>query len=277
MTLYPKLSRIHLLFPAITLAGALLLCAPARAQQLNPANAASPVAAAAPEPLVLLASADSAATDLPDAPTPTLAPAADTDPQSVERTKPAPKYEKYINPDETTVRLSVHDKFLVSAKDMSAPLTFAGIIVSAGYTHLVNGQPNYGTDRGAFGQRLGAGAIRNTTQGFFQDAIFSSMLHMDPRYYIQGPHRSFGHRVVYATTRLFIAKTDSGRNTFNAPLFLGYAGASALTPLYYPQINRNFKDVSEGYAGSLGGAAIGYLFDEFSGQLLRAVHLGGRN
>ena len=143
---------------------------------------------------------------------------------------------------------------------------------AAGYEHLTNGEPNYGTNSTAFGKRVGAAAIRESSQGIFTDVILHPLLHDDPRYYAQGENSGFVHRTVYAVTRVFITRTDSGHATLNAPLLLGYAGASAMTPLYYPQINRNFKDTASNYGGSLGGAAIGFLFSEFSDSLLESLH-----
>ena len=99
---------------------------------------------------------------------------------------------------------------------------------------------------------------------------------MDPRYFQAGPDAGFVHRTLYAVTRVLVSKTDSGRSSVNAPLLLGYAATSAMTPLYYPQVNRNFKDVASGYGGSLGGAAIGFLFSEFSDSVLQSLHLEKR-
>ena len=78
---------------------------------------------------------------------------------------------------------------------------------------------------------------------------------------------------MYAVTRVLVGRTDGGHASVNAPLLLGYAATSAMTPLYYPQLNRNFKDVATGYGGSLGGAAVGFLFSEFSDDLLVSLHL----
>jgi hypothetical protein len=186
---------------------------------------------------------------------------------------PAPKYTKYIDSDESAQSITAHDKVIIGLRDLYSPLDFIAMIASAGYEQALNGAPNYGTDRGAFGARLGAAAIRETSQGLFTDSVFSPMLHMDPRYYIQGPDAGFVHRTLYAVTRVLVSKTDSGRNTINAPLLLGYAASTALSTAYYPQVNRNFRDAASEYGGSLGGAALGFFVSEFSGQFLRAIHM----
>ena len=147
------------------------------------------------------------------------------------------------------------------------------MIASAGYEQVVNGAPNYGTDRGAFGQRLGAAAIRESTQGLFTDTLFSPIYHTDPRYYVKGQGHSFINRTVYSVSRVLVTRTDGGHSTVNGALLTGYAASAALGYTYYPAINQNFRDTASAFGGSLGGAALGFFVSEFSDDALRAVHL----
>lgn len=187
----------------------------------------------------------------------------------------APIHMKYIPPGWAAQEpLPVRDKVLLGFRDLYNPLNFAAMFASAGYEQALNGQPNYGTDRGAFGERLGAAAIRETTQGVFTDSVFSPLLHEDPRYYIEGPQHGFLHRTLYAITRPLITRTDSGHNSVNGALLLGYAASSALSYAYYPQINKNFHDTAATFGGGIGGAALGFFVSEFSGDLSHMLHRG---
>ena len=248
--------------------------APATAE---PAPAETQMLAAVSAPSNLGASSSASADSLPNAPgaiddAPARAFVLEAD-QHAPHPDVAPKYAKYIAADEKAQPINAHDKVIIGLRDLYSPLNFVAMIASAGYEQALNGSPNYGTDRGAFGERLGAAGIRETSQGFFTDSIFSPALHMDPRYYVEGPQYGFVHRTVYAATRVLISKTDRGRHTINSPLLLGYAASTALSTAYYPQINRNFKDQASNYGGSLGGAAVGFLFSEFSDSLLHFVHM----
>jgi hypothetical protein len=185
----------------------------------------------------------------------------------------APKHDKTIPTGWTAERLTARDKIIVGAKDLYSPENFLAIAVSAGYSHLTNGQPNYGVNSEAFAKRVGAAAVRETAQGVFTDMVFSPLLRQDPRYYVKGPQYGFFNRTMYAITRPLIGRTDGGRSTINASLLLGYAGAAALTPTFYPQMNRNFHDVASTYGGSIGGAALGFFVSEFSTDVLQAIHL----
>lgn len=188
----------------------------------------------------------------------------------------APIYTKYILPQMRAQPITTHEKLIIGLQDTYSLINFGGIIGSAAWEQLNNGQPNYGTDRGAFGERLGAAGIRNSAQGVFTDAIFASLLHEDPRYYVEGSQHSIGHRALYAVTRPIIGRTDGGHRTINGALLLGYASAAALNNAYYPSINRNFKDNAEAYAGSIGGSALGFLVAEFAAGWWHQLHLGFR-
>ena len=54
------------------------------------------------------------------------------------------------------VRMGFEDTFSLTA--------VAGWFSSAGWSHWMNSAPNYGTDRGAFGERLGAAALENSSE-----------------------------------------------------------------------------------------------------------------
>jgi hypothetical protein len=186
----------------------------------------------------------------------------------------APLHRKFIMPDMRAQRITARDKVIIGLKGTYSPMNFSGIIFAAGYEQLRNGQPNYGTDSGAFGERLGAAGIRGTTQGVFTDSVFAPLLHEDPRYYVQGNQYGIMHRALYALTRPVITRTDSGRRTINGAQLLGYAASTALNNAFYPASNRNVKDNVEAYAGSIGGSALSSLLIEFTASMWHKLHIG---
>lgn len=180
---------------------------------------------------------------------------------------------KDIQPGWQAPPLNAHSKVVQTLHDLYTPESFLGFLVAAGYSQGVNGQPDYGVDRGAFGERLGAAAIRDSSQDLFTGAVFAPMLHQDPRYYIEGDGYSAAHRTLYAVTRSLITRRDDGKQTLNTSLLLGYAAAAALTNAYYPQSERTAKDSARTYGASIGGAALGFVFHEFIGDALEVAHL----
>lgn len=276
-----KISIPHLLCTAgiLTLAAGVTGNAQAQSAANWLASAPAPTRAllfGAAEPTLAYSSSASdsaAAAALPEAPEPQLA----TEPQPKRGSNPANRIARKdtmtIPSDWQAQRLTAHGKEIAGLKDLYSFQTVAAWFLSAGWEQLINGAPNYGTDKGAFGERLGAAAIRGTSQNLFTEVILAPALHEDARYYVEGPKYNVAHRTVYAVTRTLVTKNDEGRHTINGALLLGYAGAAALTPAYYPQVNRNFKDVASVYVGGVGGAALGFFITEFSQDALRALHL----
>jgi hypothetical protein len=168
-----------------------------------------------------------------------------------------------IAPDEIADPMTVHDKVVSGFKDSVSLSSAAGWLSTAGWQHLRNSSPNYGTDAGAFGQRLGAATLRATSETLFRESVFAPLFHEDPRYYIVGKGHPFSKRLVYAATRSIITRSDSGHATPNFARLAGNAAASALTIPYYPAQNRTFSAVASTFGGSLGGSALSFVFDEF--------------
>jgi hypothetical protein len=180
--------------------------------------------------------------------------------------------QKYIEPGQAVPKLSVGDKALLGLRDAVSPFSAIGWVASAGYAQLLNGSPNYGTDAGAFGQRLGAAAIRDISQEIFSDSILAPVFHEDPRYYRMGPSRNFFVRLIYAGTRPIISKTDGGKTIPNFSQLGGNLAGAALTQTYYPPLNRGTTQVLETFGGSVGGSAVGFVVSEFYGDVVQLVH-----
>jgi hypothetical protein len=177
--------------------------------------------------------------------------------------KHAPHLRMVIAPGQIADPMTVHDKVVSGFKDSFSLSSAAGWLSTAGWQHLRNSSPNYGTDAGAFGQRLGAATIRATSEGLFRESVFAPLFHEDPRYYIMGKGHPFFKRLVYAGTRSIITRTDSGHATPNFARLAGNAAGSALTIPYYPAQNTTFSAVASTFGGSLGGSALSFIFDEF--------------
>src|SRR5665213_2507556 len=186
----------------------------------------------------------------------------------------ASRWDMVIAPGQQAPALSGKDKFLTGARDSVTPSSMVGWVISAGWSHVLDSSPTYGTDKGAFGQRLGAAAIRGMSEDILSTSIMAPVFHEDPRYYRMGRRgHSLTQRAVYAATRVFITRTDSGRETANLSLITGDLGASALTNAYYPARNRTAGRTLWTFGATLGGAALGFGLDEFLDDALEMVHL----
>jgi len=234
--------------------------------------------------LALLASPNSfpqqaAHLELPDAPSPT----AEADPtQTVvppptqpQQQQPVFKIGPFRDPKALdlsmpVVPLTVGDKLRLSFQEQATPFAVASMVFAAGWEQLVDSNPKYGTDSAAYAQRVGAAALRQTSQAVFSDGIFASAFHEDPRFYrlVQG---TTGKRILYAATRTFRTRTDSGAPTTNYALLFGHATAQALTLTYYPDRSQNGRVAGTGFAWSLFGNMLGNQYHEFFPDILKAI------
>ena len=184
----------------------------------------------------------------------------------------AKRYQTVILPGQTAPHLSVTDKVISSGISSVSPAAVGGWIISAAYEQATNGTPNYPQTGKGFAQRLGAASARSTSETVFGNGVIAAITHEDPRYYKLGSGHNFIARVFYAGTRPILTRTDGGRQTLNLWDLGGDLSGSALTPVYYPSINRSFNEVLKTFGGSVGGDALGFLVSEFFGNL---VHIGG--
>lgn len=217
------------------------------------------LAVMAPSPALI-----QAAEPLPDAPTP----------RSVHRTgisQPSfhaahtgtpSKWDGVVDPGEQIPPLTTRDKMLYWIHADSHLVSYFPTLLSAGWEQLIDGNPKYGSDSAAFGERLGAAVLRENSARLFSNSLLPALTHEDPRYYRMA-YGSIEARGVYAAERVFIARRDDGSSGFNASLVLGNLAASALTPTYYPAPSANTHAVVTSWLMSFLGNAGGNLFQEF--------------
>jgi hypothetical protein len=152
-----------------------------------------------------------------------------------------------IMPDYQTVRdssiavapMTAKQKWQLFFKESSDPFNLASALVGATVSHIARGVPNYGADKEAYGERVGAAFADVTTQNFFSGAVLASLFHEDPRYYRKGPEHGILYRIGYSMSRMVVTRTDSGHNTFNFAGVLGTMMGIALSNAYYPDRDIN--------------------------------------
>jgi hypothetical protein len=213
-------------------------------------------------------SAEASATDATGDPSDAAAAAA-----ARRRLRYATRRDITIQPGEIAPALAPHDKVVLGLEESFTLFSVIGWTTSAGYSQLVNGSPNYGTDSGAYGMRLGATAIRNISENIFGDAVFAPLFHEDPRYYKMGNGHNFFKRGIYAATRAIITRTDDGHERVNYSLLAGNAAGAALTNAYYPRLNQGASQTAKTFGTSVGGSAIGLVVTEFLDDALKFAHL----
>ena len=232
-----------------------------------------------PSPLFGQISTTQTSAVLPDAPQPvpsTQAAPKQTDLQS-SAAEPQPTFKigpwrdpKSLNLSMPVVPLTVSDKLKLSFQEQFTPFALASTVFAASWEQLVNSNPKYGSNSTAFAERVGAAALRQTSQAVLSDGVFASAFHQDPRYYrLAGG--TLGKRVFYAASRTFRSRTDSGEPVVNYSLLFGHATAQALTLAYYPDHSQNGRVAISGFGWSLVGSMLGNQYHEFWPDILQAI------
>jgi len=258
---------------------------PAFCQQAERNPSSVTLAATADAPPVL-----STAT-LPDAPSANIASSSSSEASPLEeaqssfedghRTTTATVQAKFIFPGQIAPHLTATDKVYMGVLHGVSLYSVVGWIVAAEYAQVTNGTPNYGTDTGAYGQRLGAAALRGYSEEMLGTSVLAPILHEDPRYYKMGNRHNVAVRTAYAVTRTIITRNDDGHLTPNFSLVCGNLAGATLTNAYYPDFNRGFNQTLKTFEGSMGGAAFSFFADEFLKEKILdrtmiAIHLKQR-
>lgn len=157
--------------------------------------------------------------------------------------------------------------FWLRTTDISMPVEAAFF---AGFSHMMQGSPRYGTDSGAFAARFGSYAGNAITCNFFEDALLPSLFKQDPRYFRKG-EGSIKSRLLYALKQEWVAHSDSGGSAFNYSEVFGAGMSTALGDAWYPRRRvrsggLTFDATMQRYAAKLAFTAMRNVAHEFAGR-----------
>lgn len=220
-------------------------------------------------PGALLAASSSATDSTADAPDAPIVPTKDLEATSV--LVPARKYHRVVRPYEEAGPLTGFDKIKLSIISRATFGELAGTAWAAGWSQWRDSRPHYGTDTEAFEKRLGALAIKQTSQSFFTYGVYAAAFHDDPRYYIMGPTMKPLNRLIYSAERTIITQKDDGSRAFNWPKLAGIATSTALTTAYYPTVDHGFGNESKAFATSLATSILNDELHEFGGDVIHMI------
>jgi hypothetical protein len=157
----------------------------------------------------------------------------------------------------------VKQKFQLFLRETVDPFTILSGAAGAALSQADNDNPKYGRGGGPYAERFGAAVADITTQNFFSDAVLSSLLHEDPRYFRRGPQYRFWYRLGYSVSRMVVTKTDAGKRTFNFANIGGMALGIGLSNAYYPDSSVSGHEVAARFGTSLVASALSNILPEF--------------
>jgi hypothetical protein len=162
-----------------------------------------------------------------------------------------PAFNTTINRD--ALPLSPGQKFRLFFKSQSDPWPFALAAVVAGINQANDSFPEYGQGAEGYAKRYGAAHSDAFIGNLFGNAILTSLLHEDPRYFQKGTG-STSSRMLWAATSTVWCRRDNGAWGPNYANLTGNLIGAAIANAYYPKSERTAGDtITRGLTVSLEG------------------------
>lgn len=160
--------------------------------------------------------------------------------------------------------------FVIATKNSFDYSSFFFVGLTSLIAEATNAHPQIGRGPAAYWGYYWRGYIDKTDGNYLVIFAIPTVLHEDARYYALGKGGVW-KRLFYSTSRILVAKTYDGDNTFNTPEILGRAMAQGISASYYPSGSRTIGALSQKYAYALGRDALTNAFREFWPDI--AVHV----
>lgn len=140
----------------------------------------------------------------------------------------------------------------------------------AGLYQLENDHPIFGQGVKGYARYYGTSYADQVIGNMLTEGIMPIVFHEDPRYF-RKVHGSVGSRVGYSLTRVLVAKTDTGKPTFNFAEVVGNGMGASISSLYYTQ-EQSFSDVATRWATQIATDSLSNLLKEFWPDIKRRLH-----
>jgi hypothetical protein len=164
--------------------------------------------------------------------------------------------------------LTDKQKFMLFARSTYDPVTLITPVLKVPLLQATESNSDFGTGFGAFAKRYGVLLADGTSSRFFRQFLFPTILNEDPRYFRRG-QGSFGSRLGYSVSRMFVTRIDSGNNRFNWSRLLGSAASAGISNAYYPESQRGASATLLSFSLSYASEAGSNVLKEFAPDIAR--------
>ncbi|HEX4133468.1 MAG TPA: hypothetical protein VHY84_02505 [Bryobacteraceae bacterium] len=157
--------------------------------------------------------------------------------------------------------ITTKQKYTIAMKDTFDYPSYVLAAAFAGISQEDDSNPSFGQGLKGYARRYASSVADQDLGNFMTEAIWPSMLHEDPRYF-RKVHGSFWGRLGYASTRVFVTRTDAGNWRFNTSEWMGNGTVAAIGNAYYPDA-RGFGPTMQRMGTQVGTDAISCVLKEF--------------
>jgi hypothetical protein len=215
---------------------------------------------------------------VPDAPTPKINPAGSISP--IDQEGKQSKRILWIIPNYRAVSANTHlpalsckGKFWLATEDTFDYSNFIFVGALAGMSMAQKSQPSFGQGSAGYGRYYWHTAADGAIENYMVEAIVPLVTKEDPRYYTLG-RGGFVKRTGYAVSRLFITRTDGGRNTFNISEIVGAGAAAGIGNTYYHAQSNPWVKTYQRWGTQVGLDGVFNVLKEFWPDINRAIFRG---
>jgi hypothetical protein len=167
-------------------------------------------------------------------------------------------------------RITAKQKLTIAYKDSFDWPVYPTAALFATLYQLEDQNHSFGQGMAGYAKRFGTAYGDQMIGNMMTEGIVPAVFHQDPRYFRLG-EGSKKSRAGYALSRIFVARMDSGRNTFNFSEWGGNAAATALSNAYYPD-TRNWNDNLQKLLIACATDAFSNVLKEFWPDVKRKLH-----
>lgn len=167
--------------------------------------------------------------------------------------------------------MSAKGKFKMAADSVFDPYTFPFIGFVALIGQAENSEPSYGQGFEGYAKRYGTSFADAGIGTTMTVAVFPSLLHQDSRYFQLG-RGSVGRRTMYAVSRIFVTRADSGSHQFNASEIVGNLAAAGISNAYHPAEDRGVGNTLSIWGTDIMWDTVANVLKEFWPDIRRKVH-----
>lgn len=157
--------------------------------------------------------------------------------------------------------LSVRRKFYIGYKDSTDYPIYVLAAGMAGLAQLTDQHAAFGQGIKGYSERLGGSIADQLIGNMLTESALPALFRQDPRYFRRGRGGKWS-RTGYAATRVFVARNDHGKWTFNAAEVVGNAMAAGIGNAYYPG-ERNLGDNFQRFYTQMATDAFSQILKEF--------------
>ncbi|MDE1161009.1 MAG: carboxypeptidase-like regulatory domain-containing protein [Acidobacteriaceae bacterium] len=166
-----------------------------------------------------------------------------------------------VYPNAVFAPLSAGQKFKLVGRTLIDPVTLGAAAFAAGLNQAAD-RPAYVQGMKGYGQRVGAEYADGAVDILVGGAILPSLLHQDPRYFVQGSGTTKS-RMKHALSSPFFCRSDSGKREFNFSSIGGDLISGAASNIYYPPSDRGVSLTLTTALVITGGRMLNTVMQEF--------------